>query len=153
MNYTTSNGVRSMDGMERLFIFGTIIWILLQLSRAIAWVLLGDIEAGVSSEAWRYPAYLDLLAAVLALPLIVAVWALRGLFTWVAAISYLVISIVDHCGNFVTTTFVGAPSIAEGMSNPYLIPAIQTLFDVVFLVLLFVPKFRDLFFRIIHPST
>ena len=49
---------------------------------------------------------------------------------------YWVISIVEHMGNFVTTIFVGAPSIAEGMSNPYLIPAIQTLLDIVFLILL-----------------
>lgn len=52
-----------------------------------------------------------------------------------------------------TTTFVGAPSIAEDMSNPYLIPSIQTLVDVVFLLLLFVPKSRNLFCRLQDPST
>ena len=88
-----------------MFLIGTIIWILLQVSRAIALVLINDINTGSSSEARR------------------------SLLTWVFAIKYWVISIVDHVGNFVTTTFVGAPSIAEGMSNKYLIPAIQTLLE------------------------
>ena len=124
----------------------------MQISRAIALVLIDDINAGESSEAWRYPAYLDLFAVVLAPPLIWAIWARRGLHTWVLTIVYWVISIVDHVGNFVTTTFVGPPSIAQGM-NPYLVPVIQTVLDVVFLVLLFVPKFRDLFFRVKHHRT
>lgn len=137
--------------MERAFIIGTIIWILLQLSRAIAWVLIQDIDAGGSSEAWRYPAYLDLFAVVFAPPLVWAVWSRRGLHTWVAAIVYWVVSIVDHSGNFVTTTFVGPPSIAEGM-DPFLIPIIQTVFDIIFLVLLFVPRYRNLFFRLQEPA-
>ena len=146
MSSLTKSGVRDLGGMERAFLFGTIIWILLQLSRVIALVLIADIDEGVASEAWRYPAYLDLFAAVFALPLVIAVWARRGLLIWVATISYWVISIVDHFGNFVTTTFVGPPTIAEGMSNPYLIPVIQTGFDILFLVLLFLPRFRCLFF-------
>lgn len=138
----------ALAGMERAFIIGTIVWIFLQLSRAIAIVLIRDIDAGAASEAWRYPAYLDLVAVVFAVPLIWAVWMRRGLTTWVSVMVYWVVSIVDHVGNFVTTTFVGAPSIAQDMSNPYLVPVIQTVFDVVFLVLLFVPKFRNLFFRV-----
>lgn len=153
MSNSTTSGIHGLSGTERLFIFGTIIWILLQLSRAVALVLIGDIDAGDASEAWRYPAYLDLFAAVLAVPLCLAIWARRGVLTWVATISYLVISVVDHFGNFVTTTFVGPPTIAEGMGNPLLIPAIQTVLDVVFLVLLLLPMFRDLFFRVQQPTT
>ncbi len=145
---TTRTGLSSLNGAQKAFLIGTNIWILLQVSRAIAWVLINDIDAGGSSEAWRYPAYLDLFAVVAAPPLIWALWARRGLLTWVSAVVYWVISIVDHIGNFVTTTFVGAPSIAENMNNPYLIPAIQTVFDVIFLALLFVPQFRNLFFRL-----
>lgn len=148
MSDFTDGKTPALAGMERVFIFGTIVWIFLQVSRAIAIVLINDIDAGVASEAWRYPAYLDLVAVVFAPPLIWAVWARRGLFTWVAAVVYWVVSIVDHVGNFVTTTFVGAPSIAEDMSNPYLVPVIQTVLDVVFLALLFVPRYRNLFFRV-----
>ncbi len=140
--------IKAMNGAERTFIIGTMIWILLQMSRFVALVLINDIDAGLASEAWRYPAYLDLFAAVAALPLIWAVWARRGVLTWAALIVYWAISIVDHIGNFVTSTFVSPPTIAEGMANPLLIPMIQTAFDVLFLVLLFVPRFRDLFFKL-----
>nr|MCH9681122.1 hypothetical protein [Deltaproteobacteria bacterium] len=74
------------------------------------------------------------------------------LLTWALAVVYWSISIVDHVGNFVTTTTVGPPSIAEGMSNPYLVPAIQTALDIVFIALLFVPRYRDLFFRVAHTT-
>jgi hypothetical protein len=39
---------------------GTVIWILLQISRFIAVILIGDVNEGLAAEAWRYPAYLDL---------------------------------------------------------------------------------------------
>ncbi len=72
----------------------------------------------------------------------------RGILTWASMVVYWAISIVDHIGNFVTTTLVGPPTIAEGMETPYLVPAIQTVLDVVFLALLFVPVGRDLFFKL-----
>jgi len=114
-----------MSGPERLFFIGLIVWILLQLSRFIALPLINNINTNGESKAWLYPAYLDLFAAVLALPLIWAMIQWRGFLTWASAVIYLAISIVDHVGNFVTTTVVGPPSIAQGM-NPYLVPAIQT---------------------------
>lgn len=140
-----------LNGAGRGFLIALSIWIALQLSRAIALSLIDSIEAGGDSVAWLYPAYLDLFATVFALPLIWAIWKQRGLLTWAVAIMYLTISIVDHGGNLVTTTFVGAPSIAEGM-NPYLIPVIQTALDILFTVLLFVPRYRKLFFRIEKPT-
>ena len=123
------------------------VWIALQLSRAIALTLINEIFAGAESSAWLYPAYLDLFAVIFAPPLIWAILKYRGLMTWLASIIYLTISIVDHVGNLVTTTYVGPPSIAEGM-NPYLIPVIQTGLDVLFLVLLLVPRYRNIFFRV-----
>lgn len=139
---------KGLSGVERAVLIGTVIWILLQMSRFIAVVLINDINEGLASEAWRYPAYLDLFAAVFAVPLAWAVWMRRSLLTWASLLVYWAISIVDHIGNFVTTTFVGPPTIAEGMENPYLVPAIQTALDIVFLALLFVPVGRNLFFRL-----
>ncbi len=132
---------------EKLFLVGLVVWIVLQLSRFIAIPLINNVNAGAESKAWLFPAYLDLFAAVLALPLVWAIVKRRGLLTWACTIIYLAISIVDHVGNFVTTTSVGPPSIAEGM-NPYLVPIIQTAIDVLFFLLLFVPRFRNLFFRV-----
>jgi len=136
----------TLKGTEKAFIVALIIWILLQISRFIAIPLINEINAGTESKAWLYPAYLDLFAAVFALPLIWGILKRRGFLTWACVVVYLAISIVDHVGNFVTTTFVGPPSIAEGM-NPYLVPVIQTALDILFFVLLFVPKWRNLFFR------
>lgn len=138
--------------VERLFLIGLVVWIALQMSRFIAIPLINEISAGTESKAWLYPAYLDLFAAVFALPLIWAIIKWRGLLTWTSTIIYLAISIVDHVGNFVTTTFVGPPSIAEGM-NPYLVPVIQTALDVLFLILLFIPMFRNLFFGLEKRAT
>lgn len=123
------------------------VWFLLQLSRAIALSLIDAIDAGAESKAWMYPAYLDLFAVVFAPPLIWATLKHRGLYTWAFAVMYWTISIVDHTGNFVTTSVVGPPSIAEDMSNPFLIPVIQTVIDAAFVVLLFLPTYRRLFFR------
>lgn len=133
---------------EKIFIIGLIVWILLQMSRFIALVLIDDINTGSESTAWMYPAYLDIFAAVFALPLIGAIIKWRGLLTWTSAIVYLAISIVDHFGNFTTTGIVGPPSIVEEGMNPYLIPVIQTVLDFVFLILLLIPKYYRLFFKI-----
>lgn len=133
---------------EKVFFITLIIWILLQLSRFIAITLINDIHAGSESMAWLYPAYLDNFAAVLSIPLVLACIFKRGLLTWTAAVIYLSISIVDHFGNFTTTTFVGAPSIVQEGDNPYLIPVIQTVIDLIFLILIIVPKYRRLFFTL-----
>lgn len=47
----SQSGMRHLTGVERAFLIGTIIWILLQMSRVIAIVLINDIDAGRSSEA------------------------------------------------------------------------------------------------------
>jgi len=133
---------------QKLFYVGLLIWILLQLSRFIAFVLIGDINSGEESKAWMYPAYLDIFAAVTAIPLVGLVVRWRGLFTWTLTIVYLAISIVDHFGNFTTTGLVGPPSIVQEGTSPLLIPIIQTVLDFLFLVLLLVPKYRRLFFRL-----
>ncbi len=133
---------------ERAFFIGLLVWVFLQLSRLIALVLIDDINAGLESTAWLYPAFLDIFAAVLALPLIGALIIWRGFLTWTAVIIYLVISIIDHFGNFTTTAFVGPPSIVEEGMNPLLIPIIQTVIDFIFLMLLIYNKYRGLFFKI-----
>ena len=148
MNNEIKNNFGSLKGGERIFLIGLIIWIVLQISRAIALTLINEITAGSESYAWLYPAYLDLFAVVFVPPLIWAIIKYRGFLTWTFTVMYLTISIIDHAGNFVTTTFVGPPSIAEGM-DPYLVPVIQTVLDVLFLVLLFVPRFRNIFFRLV----
>lgn len=133
---------------EKIFLIGLLVWILLQISRFIALALIDDINSGEESPAWMYPAYLDIFAAVLALPLIAGILKWRGVLSWTFAIMYLTISIVDHFGNFTTTTIVGPPSIVEEGMDPLLIPIIQTVIDFIFLFLLFIPTYRKLFFKV-----
>lgn len=133
---------------EKIFFIGLIVWILLQISRFIALVLIDDINSGNESPAWMYPAYLDIFAAVLALPLVIGIIRWRGLLTWICTVIYLAISIVDHFGNFTTTTIVGPPSIVEEGMDPLLVPIIQTVIDFIFLIHLLVPKYYQLFFKI-----
>lgn len=131
---------------ERIFFIGLQLWIFLQLSRVVALPLINDVSSGAASPAWLYPAYLDLVAAFFGLPLMWALVYKRGLSTWTFTIIYLAISIMDHIGNFVTTATVGAPSIVPEGTNPVLAPAIQTAFDLLFIVLLMMPAYRRLFF-------
>jgi len=102
---------------EKIFFIGLIIWILLQMSRFIAFIVSIMVKQS------------------------------RGLLTWAFVVVYLAISIVDHCGNFTTTSYVGAPSIVQEGSSPYTIPVIQTVIDGLFFVLMFVPGYRRLFFK------
>ncbi|MEM7373916.1 MAG: hypothetical protein AAF587_35170 [Bacteroidota bacterium] len=133
---------------EKVFFIGLLVWILLQISRLVAIPLIDDINAGSESAAWLYPAYLDLFAAVFALPLIGALLRWPGLISWTSAIVYLAISIVDHFGNFVTVGAAGPPSIVDEGMNPFLAPAIMTAIDAFFLILLLVPGYRRLFFKL-----
>lgn len=82
------------------------------------------------------------------MPLSVAIWKKPGLITWSLTVIYFSISIVDHVGNFVTTDLVGPPFIVPEGSNPELFPAIMTIFDAIFLVLLFIPQYRRHFFEL-----
>lgn len=135
---------------ERWFFYGLLFWIFTQLSRIVAIPLLQAILDDTDPDAWFYPAVLDLVAVAFALPLIAALIWWRGLLSWLFAIIYLTVSIVDHLGNLVTSSLVGPPpTLADSSPFPTeVIPTLQTVFDVLFLVLLIVPRFRHLFFRL-----
>ena len=134
--------------MKRFFSLGCWFGFFLQISRLVAIPLIDDVNAGSESAAWLYPAYLDLFAAILALPLIVSLVKWPGLISWTSAIVYLAISIIDHFGNFVTVGVAGPPSIVDEGMNPIIAPLIMTVLDAFFLILLLMPKYRQLFFKI-----
>ena len=145
---TTLAEISRQRSAEKWFFYGLLFWIFTQLSRVVAIPLLQAIVDGTDPDAWFYPAVLDLVAVVLALPLMAALIWRRGLLSWLFAILYLTVSIVDHLGNLVTTALVGPPpTLAEMSSMPAeVVPTFQTVFDLLFLVLLIVPRFRRLFF-------
>ena len=62
------------SGTERIFLIGLVIWILAQLIRLIAIPLIISVSEGLDALGWMYPAVLDVVAAVLAVPLAFSVW-------------------------------------------------------------------------------
>jgi hypothetical protein len=115
------------------------VWCLLQLPRLIALPLIRDVLAGTESDAWMYPAVLDIVVAVAAIPVGWLLWARRGLFPFVAGILFFVVSIVDH-GDAVTAGLLApTPQIfggPNGVGSAAIVPAIQSVLDGVALWLL-----------------
>jgi uncharacterized membrane protein YqaE (UPF0057 family) len=118
------------------------------LIRLIALPLIQSVAAGIDAPGWMYPAVLDVVTAVFAIPLALAIWKRRGFMVWTLCIIYLTLSIVDHIGALTNLSVIGAPIAFEQFnegSNPFTAPVVQTLLDVVFFILLFVPGLRRLF--------
>ncbi len=144
----------ALDNGGRLLLIGLTVWILLQMSRLVAIQLIGSVADGVDDPAWLYPAILDVVCAVAAPFLAIALWRWRGLAVWTLTVIYLTVSIVDHVGFFVTYAQIGGPVAFEDMmptTQAWLVPAIQTVVDAVFLVL--VLRRTDVFFTLEEPAT
>ena len=106
--------------------------VLFQLPRLVGVSLITSVANDEDAPAWMYPAILDVVCAVAAPFLVVALWKWRGLAVWAAVLVYLTVSIVDHVGFFATHEQIGAPNAFEGMTPPggaWLFPAFQTVVD------------------------
>ena len=152
---STDRGLQApaLDRGRRLLLIGLTVWVLLQLSRLVAIQLIGSVADGVDDPAWLYPAILDVVCAVAAPFLALALWKWRGLAVWTLTVVYLTVSIVDHVGFFVIYAQVGSPVAFEGMmptDQSWVVPAIQTVIDAVFLFL--VMRRTDVFFTLARPA-
>jgi hypothetical protein len=137
--------------VDRIFIVGLIIWILAQLIRFIAIPLITSVANGVDAPGWMYPAILDVVTAVFAIPLAILVWRSRGFTTWSLTVIYFTLSITDHIGALTNLTVIGEPLAFEqfnGGGNPFVAPVVQTVLDIVFLGLLLMPRFQRIFFKL-----
>ena len=136
---------------DKIFIVGLIIWILAQLIRFIAIPLITSVANGVDAPGWMYPAVLDVVTAVFAIPLALLVWKARDFTTWSLTVIYFTLSITDHVGALTNLTLIGEPLAFEqfnGGGNPYAAPIVQTALDIVFLGLLLMPRFQRIFFKL-----
>lgn len=92
------------------------------------------------------------LTSVVAPFLAFAIWKWRGFAVWTFTIVYLVVSIVDHGGAFISFSLIGEPAAFESLNpsgaSPWTAPIIQTALDFVFLYLTLLPKNRRLFFEL-----
>lgn len=124
------------------------IWCLLQLPRLIAIPLIRDVAAGRDDPAWMYPAILDIVVAVAAIPVAWLLWRRRGLLPYVAGVVFFVVSIIDH-GDAVTAAFLSpTPHVfggPDGGASGRVVPAVQAVVDVLALWLLSRPSLRAWF--------
>ena len=135
----------------RKLMIGLTAWVLLQIPRLVAVTLIASVSNGEDAPAWMYPAILDLVIAVAAPFLAVALWKWRGLAVWTLTVVYLTVSIVDHVGFFTTSAQIGTPIAFEDMGGgSELVPAIQTAIDAVFLFL--VVRSKEIFFKLAQPD-
>ena len=69
---------------------------LFQLVRVAAYSMIKDVLAGITPEAWLFPASMDVFIGVTALFVAIAVWKGKGLAVWACAIVFFILSISDH---------------------------------------------------------
>ncbi|MCI0636627.1 MAG: hypothetical protein L0206_22310 [Actinobacteria bacterium] len=123
----------------RLAIAVLVVWTLLQLPRLIAVPLIRDVLDDRESDAWLYPAILDVVVAVAAPFVAYALWRKVGLAVWTTAVVFFVVSIVDH-GDAVTAAAVApTPDIFGGLGDSIglaTVPTLQAAIDVVMLLVL-----------------
>ncbi|MEY8096925.1 hypothetical protein AB9F29_05840 [Falsihalocynthiibacter sp. S25ZX9] len=151
----TTNPSIGLGRSGKIFLTALVVWILAQLIRFIAIPLITRVANGIDAPSWMYPAILDVVTAILAVPLAIAIWKWRGYTVWTLTIVYFTLSIVDHIGALTNLTLIGEPIAFEqfnGGGNPYAAPVVQTVLDVVFFGLLFMPRFRGLFFQLSKPK-
>ncbi len=126
------------DRATRRLIIGLIVWVLLQVPRLIAIPLIDGVLDGTESDAWMFPAILDVVVAVAAPFVAFALWRVRGLGVWVLAVIFFAVSIIDHMDAVTAGLLAPAPQLFGGASGPppALVPSIQALIDVVALAVL-----------------
>ncbi len=122
----------------RLIIIGLLVWVILQLPRLIAIPLIQGVLDDTESDAWMFPAILDIVVAVAAPFVAVALWRARGLWVWVTAIVFFTVSIVDHLDAITAGMLAPPPQVFGGGSgpSPAVVPGLQMLIDIVALWLL-----------------
>ena len=137
MNEDASNPTAA-DERPQLIIIGLIVWVVLQVPRLIAIPLIQGVLDGTESDAWMFPAILDIVVAVAAPFMAVALWRARGLWVWVTAIVFFTVSIVDHLDAITAGLLTPTPQIFGGGSgpSPAVVPGLQLLIDLVALWLL-----------------
>ena len=137
MNEDASNPTAA-DERPQLIIIGLIVWVVLQVPRLIAVPLIQGVLDGTESDAWMFPAILDVVVAAAVPFMAVALWRARGLWVWVTAMVFFTVSIVDHLDAITAGLLAPTPQIFGGGSgpSPAVVPGLQLLIDLVALWLL-----------------
>ena len=69
---------------------------LFQVIRVLAYSIIQYVFAGVTAEAWLFPAMMDVFVGAIALFVAIGIWRGKGLAVWTSAIVFFCLSISDH---------------------------------------------------------
>ncbi len=133
------------DVRPRLAIIVIVVWLLVQMSRIMAFHIVQDVHAGIDSPAWLFPALMDIFLGITAPFVAFALWRKTGLAVWTGAIVWLTLSISDHIDGFTAALTVPlAHSISANNSSPFsTIVLVLAALDVVAVVLLMRRKMKS----------
>lgn len=139
-----------MNKKARLILIGITIWMLLQLPRFIAIPLIQDVLAGSESEAWFFPAILDVLIAASVPFVIYLIWKKRNFTAWIVIIIFFVISIVDHMDSVTADLITTTPKIFGGEEGPQpiVVSSLQGVVDIIALIFLSSRLVKNEFFKL-----
>ena len=127
---------------------------MLQVPRLIAIPLIQGLLDDTESDAWMFPAILDIVVAVAAPFMAIALWRARGLWVWVTAIVFFTVSIIDHLDAITAGLLAPTPQIFGGGSgpSPAIVPGLQLLIDLVALWLLLRPNVKRYYLDTASPA-
>jgi hypothetical protein len=153
MNEDASNPAAA-DPRPRLIIIGLVVWVVLQVPRLIAIPLIQGVLDDTEDDAWMFPAILDIVVAVAAPFMAIALWRARGLWVWVTAIVFFTVSIIDHLDAITAGLLAPPPQIFGGGSgpSPAVVPGLQLLIDLVALWLLLRPNVKRYYLDTASPA-
>jgi len=154
MNQAASNPTTA-DQRPRLIIIGLIAWVVLQMPRLIAIPLIQGVLDDTESDAWMFPAILDIVVAAAAPFMAVALWRARGLWVWVTAQLFFAVSIIDHLDAITAGLLTPAPQVFGGGSgpSPAVVPGLQLLIDAVALSLLLRRNVKNYYLDTTTPAS
>jgi len=89
---------------------------LFQTVRVLAYSMIQDVFAGITPDAWLFPAAMDVFVGVTAPIVAIGLWRGKGLAVWTSAIVFFVLSISDHLDamTVVLTTKGPLPAMMSG---------------------------------------
>jgi len=105
---------------------------LFQIVRVFAYSLIQDVFAGITPDAWLFPAMTDVFIGVTAPFVAFGLWKGKGLAVWTSAIVFFCISISDHLDamTVVLTTTGPLPAMMSGApSSTATILAVMSLVE------------------------
>ncbi len=119
---------------------------LFQLMRILAYSMIQDVLAGITPDAWLFPAMTDVFIGATALFVALGLWKGKGLTVWTSAIVFFVLSISDHLDaiTVVLTTKGPLPAMMAGApSSTATMLAVMSLVEVFAIWTLASKRLRD----------